>query len=192
METAEKPLIEVYTESNPNPGSLKFVVNMDLYFGGNMDFPDVFSAKECPIAQDLFKFNFVKRVFIASNFITITKADEVEWFEISPMIKSFIKGYLEEGKPVFVSKPVSGSDVTEYDSEIVIKIKTILEEYVRPAVESDGGAITFRSFQDGIVTVNLQGSCSGCPSSTITLKNGIENLMTKMIPEVKSVIAEGI
>lgn len=193
MNPTENKYIEVYTESNPNPGSLKFVVNFDLLPGDNLDIPSPQEAFEkSPLANELFKFNFVKRVFIASNFVTITKTDEVEWFEIAPMIKDFIKAYLEEGKEI--AKTATPKVFDENDPEVVIKIKSLLDEYVRPAVESDGGAISFHSFEEvsGTVKVNLQGSCSGCPSSTITLKNGIENLLKRMVPEVKEVIAEGV
>jgi Fe-S cluster biogenesis protein NfuA len=189
MET--KNLIEIYTESNPNPGSLKFVLNHQLISEGSVDYPSIAEAKDCPLAIELFQFNFVKRVFITSNFITITKANEVEWFEVAPMIKTFIKGYLEEGKPLFKDEvKINSVQINENEPEIVGKIKLILEEYVKPAVEQDGGAINFSSFEDGVVKVSLQGSCSGCPSSTVTLKAGIENLLKRMIPEVKEVISE--
>ncbi|HSZ71844.1 MAG TPA: NifU family protein, partial [Cytophagaceae bacterium] len=126
-------------------------------------------------------------------FITITKSENIDWIEITGMIKALIKGYLEEGSPLFKTMPeVSTNERIEGESEIVGKIKVILDEYIRPAVEQDGGAINFHSFEDGVVKVQLQGSCSGCPSSTVTLKAGIENLMKRMIPEVTEVIAEGV
>jgi len=129
-----------------------------------------------------------------ANFITVTKTDEIDWIEVTGMIKSLIKGYLEEGKPLFKAKPemTSTNERIEGESEVVGKIKVILDEYIRPAVEQDGGAINFHSFEDGVVKVQLQGSCSGCPSSTVTLKAGIENLMKRMIPEVTEVVAEGV
>lgn len=190
METSKK-VINVRTESNPNPNSLKFVVDVTLS-AESVDFPDMQSATNCPIAIDLFKFSFVKRVFIASNFITVTKADDIEWDDIIPMLKALIKGNLEEGKPLFLTSQATSNVFNESDPEIVQRIKVILDEYIRPAVEQDGGAINFSSFEDGIVKVLLQGSCSGCPSSTVTLKAGIENLLKRMIPEVKEVIAEGV
>lgn len=190
MESTEKRVINIYTESNPNPNSLKFVTDF-LLVSESVDFPSPVSTANCPLAQDLFRFSFVKRVFFSSNFITITKSDDIEWMEVTPMIKSLIKGYLEEGKSLFNEKFVPENlSPTAGDSEIVGKIKVILDEYIRPAVEQDGGAITFSSFNDGVVKVILQGSCSGCPSSTITLKAGIENLLKKMIPEVQEVVAE--
>lgn len=190
METTKR-VINVYTESNPNPNSLKFVVDITLSEEA-VDFPDAKSAEYCPIALDIFKFSFVKRVFIASNFITVTKAEDIEWNDIIPMLKALIKGSLEEGKPLFLSKPGSSNSINESDPEIVQRIKVLLDEYIRPAVEQDGGAINFSSYEEGVVKVLLQGSCSGCPSSTVTLKAGIENLLKRMIPEVKEVIAEGV
>ena len=132
----------------------------------------------------------MKRVFIASNFVTITKNENSDWNDIVPLLKPFIKAWLEEGTPLF--KEGFKKESIEGLGEIEQKIQVVLNEYIRPAVESDGGNITFHSFQDGIVKVQLQGSCSGCPSSTLTLKSGIENLLTKLIPEVKTVVAEGI
>lgn len=180
--------ITLYLESNPNPNSLKFVANeMLVPEGMSFDFPDALSAQEAPLAKELFEYPFVERVFYASNFVTVTKNESVEWLEIQDKLKQHILAFLESGKLILDKKAPETSE-TEYDSETVIKIKTILDEYIRPAVEQDGGAITFHSFKDGIVKVNLQGSCSGCPSSTITLKAGIENLFQRMMPdEVKAV-----
>jgi len=191
METANKRVVNIYTESNPNPNSLKFVADFWLLEDGTADYANAQSAENCPLAQDLFRFSFVKRVFITTNFITVTKADDIEWEEITPMLKALIKAYLEEDKPLFHEK-IKADVISADDPEIVQKIKVLLEEYIRPAVESDGGAINFSSFEDGVVKVELQGSCSGCPSSTITLKAGIENLFKQMIPEVKEVIAVGV
>lgn len=190
----EKRVINVYTESNPNPNSLKFCVEFMLMPDGqSVDFPDAESAKTSPLATDLFMFSNVKRVFISANFITITKDDATNWNDITPILKAFIKGYLEEGKPLFYNNSTAlASSATDEDSELVVRIKTLLDEYVRPAVESDGGAITFHSFNEGKVKVHLQGSCSGCPSSTVTLKQGIENLLTRLVPEVKTVEAVGV
>jgi Fe-S cluster biogenesis protein NfuA len=180
--------IHLYLESNPNPNSLKFVANdMLVPEGMSFDFPDAVSAQEAPLAKELFEYPFVDRVFYMSNFITVTKNESVEWLEIQDTIKKHILAFLESGK-LILDKKAPDVDGAEFDSETVIKIKTILDEYIRPAVEQDGGAITFHSYKDGIVRVNLQGSCSGCPSSTITLKAGIENLFQRMMPdEVKAV-----
>ena len=126
-----------------------------------------------------------------NNFVTITKDDDVEWYTIQESLKHFIYNYLESKEPVVIESQSSEADDHE-ESEIGIRIRTLLDEYVKPAVEQDGGAIEFHSFEDGVVKVLLQGSCSGCPSSMITLKSGIENLLKSMIPEVTSVEAEGI
>jgi Fe-S cluster biogenesis protein NfuA len=155
----------------------------------SFDFPDAESTSDAPLAKELFQFPFVDRVFYMSNFITVTKKSDVEWLEIQGTIKEHIKKFLESGKFIIeVREPETAS--TEEETETVKKIKTILEEYIRPAVEQDGGAITYHSFNEGVVKVKLQGSCSGCPSSMVTLKAGIENLFQRMMPgEVKSVEA---
>lgn len=192
--------VNVYTEASPNPNSLKFVLNFKLLQNLHLDFPSLEETEASPLAKALFeKFSFIERVFIANNFITITKSSEIDWFEINNEIKEFIKEYITSEKPVFSNdvldektkeeeKPASATASGDIDE----KIKAILNDYVRPAVEQDGGAISFHSFNDGVVKVLLQGSCSGCPSSTLTLKAGIENLLTRMVPEVKEVVAEGV
>jgi len=182
--------ISIYLESNPNPNSLKFVVNeMLIPDGVSFDFPDANSTSNAPLAKELFQYPFIDRVFYMSNFITVTKKEDIEWLEIQNTIKDHIKNFLESGKFI-IEVNESESDSGEEETEAVKKIKSILEEYIRPAVEQDGGAITYHSFQDGVVKVKLQGSCSGCPSSMVTLKAGIENLLTRMMPgEVKSVEA---
>lgn len=194
MEATEKPVINIYTESNPNPSSLKFVVNfMLLPEGVSRDFPDKEAAQKAPLAEALFDFPYVKRVFYMSNFVTVTKDDSVEWFDVKAEILGFIKSFLEEGKQILIEEKVEEDHkIQEEDSDIDARIKGVLDEYIRPAVEMDGGAITFESFEDGKVKVLLQGACSGCPSSTITLKSGIENLLKRMVPEVKEVEAEGV
>lgn len=183
--------VQIYLESNPNPNSLKFVVNdMLVPEGLSFDFPDAASTDISPLAKELFEFPFVDRVFFAGNFVTVTKTERIEWIEIQSILKEHIKKYLEAGKLVIDIKDEADVPPVEEETEAIKKIKTILEEYIRPAVEQDGGAITYHSFQDGVVKVKLQGSCSGCPSSMITLKAGIENLFTRMMPgEVKSVEA---
>ncbi len=191
LQTAPKN-IHIYLESNPNPNSLKFVINeMLVPEGMSFDFPNPESAKDAPLAQELFTYPFVTRVFYMSNFITVTKSEDMDWAEVQDAIKTHIRTFLESGKLILDNKTPEQKEETQ-DSETVKKIKTILDEYIRPAVEQDGGAITFHSFREGVVTVTLQGSCSGCPSSTITLKAGIENLFKKMMPdEIQSVEALG-
>ncbi|HAH36129.1 MAG TPA: NifU family protein [Algoriphagus sp.] len=193
MLKAQARPVHLYMEANPNPNSLKFVANFMLVEDGlSFDFPNAESAENSPLAQELFNFSAVERVFIASNFVTVTKSEEVEWPEIQTIIRDHIKQYLEAGKMPVQASFDKDPLFDENDSEIVKKIKGILDEYIRPAVEQDGGAIVFHSFKDGVVKVLLQGACSGCPSSTVTLKAGIQNLLTRMLPEVKEVEAEGI
>src|SRR5665811_1491693 len=191
------PVISIYTEMTPNPETMKFVANKLLFPGKSIDFPDVEAAKPSPLATELFSFPFIKSVFIASNFVTLTKTNETEdWQDVIPSIKQFLKEYLEEGKPVVNEEEVanmkseSSNEVSANDEDVVKRIKELLENYVKPAVEMDGGAIQFRNYEDGKVNLMLQGSCSGCPSSMITLKAGIEGMMKRMIPEVKEVVAE--
>lgn len=194
-----KPQIFIYTESTPNPNSMKFVLNFELVpDGSSFDYATpseaIVEGKNSPLAVALFGFDFVQRVFISSNFITVTKNDETKWEDELFGMKQFLKQFFEDKKEIFTKTTIDTYEGAggEQDSETVIKIKAVLDQYVRPAVESDGGAINFHSFHDGIVKVLLQGSCSGCPSSTITLKQGIENLLTRMVPEVKEVVAEGV
>jgi Fe-S cluster biogenesis protein NfuA len=191
------PIISIYTEMTPNPETMKFVANKLLYPGKSIDFPDEASAKPSLLAQELFSFPFIKSVFIASNFVTLTKTnDTADWQDVIPAVKQFLKEYLEEGKPVVneeeiaVMKVESSNEVSEDDGDVVKRIKELLENYVKPAVEMDGGAIQFKNYEEGKVTLMMQGSCSGCPSSMITLKAGIEGMMKRMIPEVKEVVAE--
>jgi Fe-S cluster biogenesis protein NfuA len=175
---------------------MKFVANKLLYAGKSIDFPDPESAAPSPLASEIFAFPFVKSVFIASNFVTLTKTPEADWEDIKPSIRQFLKDYLEEGKVVIhedqvVVKDQMGTNIVlSEDGDVVKRIKELLENYVKPAVEMDGGAIQFKKFDDGVVTLMLQGSCSGCPSSMITLKSGIEGMMKRMIPEVTEVVAE--
>ncbi len=181
--------INVYTEYTPNPSTMKFLVNK-LLINGSLDYPDQEKAQESPFARELFKFNFVTGVFFASNFVTVTKADTVEWEDIEAILKEFIKGAVESELKV---KEVEHTENVNFQgSETEIQIQQILHDYVRPAVEQDGGAIAFKSFEEGRVTVELRGSCSGCPSSTITLKAGIEGLLKRMVPDVEEVVAEAM
>lgn len=190
------PVISIYTEMTPNPETMKFVANKLLYPGKSIDLPDAETAKVSPLATELFGFPFIKAVFIASNFVTLTKTPETEWQDVIPTIRQFLKEYIEEGKVVVneeaaqALKPESSNVVNADDDDVVKRIKELLENYVKPAVEMDGGAIQFKSYQDGVVNLMMQGACSGCPSSMITLKAGIEGMMKRMIPEVKEVIAE--
>jgi Fe-S cluster biogenesis protein NfuA len=186
--------VNLYMEANPNPNSLKFVANyMLVEEGTSYDYPDLESARDAPLALELFKFDYVERVFYMSNFVTVTKSPDVEWLEVQDEIRQLITQHLQEEKPLLIDNSEATDDSKDIDSTgLESKIKNVLDEYVRPAVEMDGGAIQFHSFENGVVKLLLQGACSGCPSSTITLKSGIENLLKRMVPEVKEVLAEGV
>ncbi|MBV1924675.1 MAG: NifU family protein [Flavobacteriaceae bacterium] len=185
----EKNPTTVYAESTPNPSVMKFVANKALT-SNSFEFKNTEEALHSPLASALFKFSFVKEVFISANYISISKIDEIEWQIITNDIREFIKNYIEDGKPIFsdailqnksVNKTTSEEDI-DY-SDIEKEIISILNEYVKPAVESDGGNIAFDSFNEDTKTVRvvLQGACSGCPSSTVTLKNGIERMLVEML-----------
>ena len=181
--------INVYTEYTPNPATMKFLVNK-LLINGSLDYPDREKAQESPFARELFKFNFVNGVFFASNFVTVTKTEDADWEDIEAILKDFVKGAIES--ELKIQEVARDEDVNFEGSETEIKIQQILHDYVRPAVEQDGGAISYKSFAEGTVVVELRGSCSGCPSSTITLKAGIEGLLKRMVPEVQEVVAEAM
>lgn len=200
--------VTIYAESTPNPATMKFVADVMLIKDGQTaEFLSQSSAQgHCTLAAELFNFPFVKGVFIASNFITITKSDALQWEYVSNELQAFMVDFVKENEVIVEKVPLSASIESSQDaspnSELnkkapVIKteadqlIVDLLEEYVTPAVESDGGAIHFQSFDDttGTVTVVLKGSCSGCPSSTATLKGGIESLLKSHMPEVQEVVA---
>jgi Fe-S cluster biogenesis protein NfuA len=156
------------------------------------DFPNRESADNSPLAKNLFEFNFVNGVFIMNNFVTITRTTGTEWNDIVPIVREFLKSYIAAGEPVLI-EPIKEVIKDFGDDNITVaQIKEILDTYIKPAVEMDGGQISFRDFENGIVTVELRGSCSGCPSSTITLKRGIEGMLTKMVPAVKEVVAHSM
>ena len=191
------PVISIYTEMTPNPETMKFVANKLLYPGKSIDFQDESTSGPSPLAKELFGFPFIKSVFIASNFVTLTKTPETEnWQDVIPSVKQFLKEYIENGGTIInedeiaAIKQEASNTIVADDDDVVKRIKELLDNYVRPAVEMDGGAIQFKSYNEGIVNLMLQGSCSGCPSSMITLKSGIEGMMKRMIPEVKEVVAE--
>jgi len=181
--------IKVYTEETPNPATRKFLVNK-LLMNGSLDFANREDAKVSPFANELFKFNFVDGVFFASNFVTVTKSADSSWDDIEEIIKEFVKGAVESD--LKIQEVVTDLNTNFEGSDVEVKIQQILHDYVRPAVEQDGGAINFQSFDEGVVTVELRGSCSGCPSSIITLKAGIEGLLKRMVPEVQEVVADSL
>lgn len=184
----------VYAESTPNPKVMKFVANRAIIQGDSVEFMNIDEAKNAPLAVKLFHFAFVKEVFIARNFVSITKYDAMEWEDVVMEVREFIREYLSKDKPVIheeieeitskpQKEPIQAEIVQpEQLGEVEKRIVDILEEYVAPAVESDGGNIRFVSYKEGTVSVLLQGACSGCPSSTVTLKQGIENILKKMLP----------
>ena len=195
--------VSIYAEASPNPESMKFVLNQQLLVDGvSVDYPSLEAAANSPVAQELFGFDYVGRVFIAQNFVTVTKTHpDLAWTQIIPELRQFLKSYVEAGGPLFTVDPAAeqkaaqqaqAGDPSAHEGQTAQKIIDLLDNYVRPVVEQDGGNITFKSYHEGVVTVNLQGSCSGCPSATVTLKSGIENLLKRMVPEVQSVVAEGI
>jgi hypothetical protein len=207
METIVKRPVVLYAESTPNPSSMKFVANILLVKdGATAQYLSKGETKGAPLAAKLFEFPFVKAVFMAANFVTITKIDSVQWEDITLELRDFIRIYIGEGKEIITELPKAEVAIdntfttkkeifTEHkapDTELEVKIVEVLEQYIRPAVEGDGGSITFKEFKDGIVTVQLRGACSGCPSSTVTLKAGIETLLKRMIPEVTEVVAEQV
>lgn len=195
---SEIPAI-VYVESTPNPECIKFVLNRFIVEPDRI--VEYTHAEEClgsPLAMELFSKFPVKSLFFSNNFITITKRDHVNWQDTSGFIREFLKGYFSQGLPVIESYPETFDNPGNQQAEtnktgnIEDAIIRILDEYIKPAVEQDGGAIVFKSYDDGKVKLALQGSCSGCPSASITLKAGIENLLKRMIPEVTEVVAEEI
>jgi Fe-S cluster biogenesis protein NfuA len=197
MITTGNTIVSIYTEMTPNPETMKFVANKLLYPGKSLDVAEEALATASPLAKELFSFPFIKSVFIASNFVTLTKTNDTEdWQDVIPTIKTFLKEYLEAGgvvvneDEVAKMKQEATNVVSADDDDVVKRVKELLENYVKPAVEMDGGAIQFKSYKEGIVNLMLQGSCSGCPSSMVTLKAGIEGMMKRMIPEVKEVVAE--
>ena len=192
--TAET-IIDIYTEMTPNPESLKFVSDRHILPNFQLDFRTKELAAGSGLAKTLFEIPFVSGVFIANNFVTITKKAEYDWFEITPELKEAIKQFLQSGKKPVDETLLPKDVLLEQKSEAAnespeTKIKDLLEKYVKPAVQMDGGHIEFKSFENGTVTLSLQGSCSSCPSSTLTLKSGIEGLLKRMVPEVEEVIAD--
>ncbi len=181
----------IYTEITPNPASLKFIIGSVLLSRGSADFPNVESTQDAPIAAKLFNFKFVEAVFVSQNFITITKGEDFAWEEVIPIVKDYLKAYIKSGQDFLLGKykKIEHKETEIEDNELTQRIKSLLDSHVRPAVAMDGGDIIYESFDDGTLRLRLQGSCSGCPSSVITLKQGIEGLMTRMIPEVKTVEA---
>lgn len=200
-EPVKRPPVSVYAESTPNPASMRYVSSRMLISDGRL--LEFRTPEEpvgvSPLAEKIFNLPFVTAVFLSSNFITVTKNNAVTWDLVQLELREYIQEYLNtDGRVVYEDAPAQAlADANERASTHAPaknaddeKIITILEEYIRPAVEGDGGHIAFKSFEEGLVTVSLRGSCSGCPSSMVTLKQGIENLLKHEVPGVREVVAE--
>ncbi|MGE0716015.1 MAG: NifU family protein [Alphaproteobacteria bacterium] len=178
----------IQTETTPNPATLKFLPGRDVMSAGTADFPNRDAAARSPLAQRLFDVDGVNGVFLGGDFVTVTKAADKEWYTLKPSILGVIMEHFTAGRPaVLAEAPTEAADGD--DDEIVVQIKELLDTRVRPAVAQDGGDIVFHGFEDGVVYLHMQGSCAGCPSSTATLKSGIENMLRHYIPEVVEVRA---
>jgi Fe-S cluster biogenesis protein NfuA len=178
----------IQTEQTPNPATLKFLPGRVVMEAGTIDFPTADAADRSPLARRLFDVAGVERVFLGTDFVTVSKAADQDWQVLKPAILGAIMEHFTSGEPVIEETAGQPAEAAgEDDDEIVAQIKDLLDTRVRPAVAQDGGDITFEGFRDGIVYLHMQGSCSGCPSSTATLKMGIENLLRHYVPEVVEV-----
>lgn len=197
--------VSIYAELTPNPMTIKFVANRELYKGESIEFNSSDDLSASPLAEKILNFPFVESIFISSNFVTVTRNDKIEWDMVVMDVREFLTDYFKnEGEVIKAgidikevkkntSKELNKVDDSELNiatTDVEQKIIDTLEEYIAPAVANDGGSIDFRKFEEGTVTVVLRGSCSGCPSATSTLKHGVENLLKRMIPEVKEVVAQ--
>ena len=178
----------IQTEATPNPATLKFLPGQPVMQSGSADFPSAEGADASPLASRIFQVDGVAAVFLGTDFVTVTKTD-VDWAHIKPAILGAIMEHYACGEPAMKgdSHAVTHAAHDGPDNEIVVQIKELLDTRVRPAVAQDGGDITFQSYRDGVVFLHMRGACSGCPSSTATLKNGIENLLRHFVPEVQEV-----
>lgn len=212
MEAIKKMPVVVYAESTPNPAAMKFVVNKVLLENATpLEFMNPAEAKASPLAMELFKFPFVKSVFIAGNYVTVFKDEKLDWDDITLELREFFREYLSSGKTVvlqgtkplphvegefFAPKTSVQQTMNEVDhavpqNALEQKIIATLEQYITPAVVQDGGMIVFKSYKDGVVSLLMRGACSGCPSSSVTLKAGIQAILKKFVPEVQEVVSEG-
>ncbi|MDW3117725.1 MAG: NifU family protein [Roseovarius pacificus] len=185
----------IQTESTPNPATLKFLPGQTVLEAGTADFPSAEGAGKSPLAQRIFGVPGVTGVFFGNDFVTVTKDDSTEWDHMKPAILGAIMEHYQSGAPIMTGEADAASGHAEHDgedAEIVGQIKELLDTRVRPAVAQDGGDITFHGFDKGVVYLHMQGACAGCPSSTITLKMGIENLLRHYIPEVTEVRPIGL
>jgi Fe-S cluster biogenesis protein NfuA len=182
----------IETEGTPNPATLKFLPGRWVMQSGSADFPTPESAERSPLASAIFALPGVARVFFGADFISVTKNDTISWQQLKPQVLAAIMDHFVSGRPVIEgSGPADEDELIEEirpeDEEIVAQIRELLDTRVRPAVAGDGGDIVFRGYRDGVVRLYMQGSCSGCPSSRVTLKHGIENMLRHYVPEVVAV-----
>ena len=179
----------IQTEQTPNPASLKFLPGRIVMVSGTAHFAEPESAGRSPLAERLFALPHVAGVFLGADFITVTKDEDGEWYRLKPAVLAAIMEHFTAGRPVLIETEAAPAEGEEEDDEVVAQIKELIDTRVRPAVAQDGGDIIFHDFADGVVYLHMQGSCSGCPSSTATLKAGIENMLRHYIPEVVEVQA---
>lgn len=179
----------IQTQETPNPNSMKFIPGTVVLENGTLDFPNIISANKSPLAKLLFRIDGVKSVFFGHDFITITKIEEnVQWKVLKPDIFATVMDFFASGLPVVTEETKTEEHkVSGEENETVLMIKELLDSRIRPTVQEDGGDVIFMGFENGIVTLKMQGSCTGCPSSLVTLKNGIQNMMQFYIPEVIAV-----
>jgi Fe-S cluster biogenesis protein NfuA len=179
----------IQTQDTPNPATLKFIPGVPVMDNGTADYPAADSAGNSPLARRLFQIDGIKGVFLGGDFVAVTKEETLDWFALKPSILAGIMEHYASGMPVVEKAEPGGEAVDEDENEIVTQIKQLLDTRVRPAVAMDGGDIVFQGFDDGIVTLQMRGACQGCPSSTATLKMGIENMLRHYIPDVREVRA---
>ena len=179
----------IQTQDTPNPATLKFIPGVPVMETGTADYPAADSATNSPLARRLFQIDGVRGVFLGGDFVAVTKEETLDWFALKPSILAGIMEHYASGMPVVESTGAADEDDGEEDDDIVRQIKQLLDTRVRPAVAMDGGDIVFQGFDDGVVTLQMRGACQGCPSSTATLKMGIENMLRHYIPDVREVRA---
>lgn len=178
----------IQTEATPNPATIKFLPGKPVVTNGVFDFKSLEDAGNSPLAQRLFGLQGVSGIFLGSDFVSVSKADDTDWSMLKPMVLGALMEHFSTGQPIVLD--AEGGDksaISEDDDPLVVQIKQLIEERVRPAVMMDGGDIIFNSFDDGVVYLEMRGACSGCPSSTMTLKSGIENMLKHFVPEVTEV-----
>ncbi|XP_072050463.1 NFU1 iron-sulfur cluster scaffold homolog, mitochondrial-like [Amphiura filiformis] len=180
----------IQTQDTPNPNSLKFIPGVEVLPSGTMDFPSARNAHASPLARSLFRIDGIKAVFYGLDFITVTKVDDdtVDWAVLKPEIYATIMDFFAAGLPILTDEqPAPDTEIYDDDDETVAMIKELLDTRIRPTVQEDGGDIVFMGFEDGVVKLKMQGACTSCPSSIVTLKNGVQNMLQFYVPEVESV-----